>query len=522
MRRPASSSCLLLPKGSFEVAEAEAALPAATHGSPSVTILSKDILPPYSSERFFLLSELEVHAQPTTFLSEVFADGSEDNSTQATEETEEDELPVHARAGETNPSELDSSNTDNILHTPFPPFILLYVLWSPHATSDARIFTETRIADAVTRLQESVELVSSIGSSPTVVTRQSSNGSPLNGSNGETVSTSPQSEPTTSSNVGSDPFFIEPPFIENFDLVSNGDIREATTVPPGSCPALRPETVVPRAKASLYIVVDRVLPLSSTSEPSCNIDSHSSQEDLAEDLARSVASHPVLRQCTEGITVGVSNHERAAPGLEVCVHAISLGAQDRRRNAVNPSSHVGNGTLDSVAAADRVNLDASKSLLGVVAVTPEDMLGLQDATVTDAVQGVLQSRVTAEWNGKGNLLSFAARAHNAWRWQHGVPVPAVSSGAAKRKVPRLIRRRDSRLTAHATAALGRSRGGGGGGVQPALKRDAREQIVDFLAMSLILGYILFHFGDELGDDVFRLLTAVATGWNDLIRSARGW
>ena len=38
-------------------------------------------------------------------------------------------------------------------------------------------------------------------------------------------------------------------------------------------------------------------------------------------------------------------------------------------------------------------------------------------------QGVLQSKVAAEWNGHGDLQTFARRAHRQWGQKHGVPTP---------------------------------------------------------------------------------------------------
>jgi hypothetical protein len=298
-----------------------------------------------------------------------------------------------------------------------------------------------------------------------------------------------------------------------------------------------------RPKASLYIVVDRLMPVDSDQDEHDEMEesenahsdtnsarqSHVHQEELAERLARTVASHPLLRTVTQGITVGVSNHVRAAPGLEACVQAITVGATDRRRlghQSLPRTASITSGPVlpSPVATAPPqfATLDSKKSLLGLVAVTPSDLLGLQDATVTDAAQGVVQSKITAEWNGCGDLHSFAARVHSQWRNVHGLPPEpsrTAATIAAKRKVPRRIRR-DNRLPALAArrrklwrpfnrTSWKRTRGSDG---------EMRNLATDVVAFGLILGYIGFHFGME----IVALMTTAGTAWNDLIRSARGW
>lgn len=148
----------------------------------------------------------------------------------------------------------------------------------------------------------------------------------------------------------------------------------------------------------LYLVVDIVadhnLHQDNNENESARQRRFQVQIHAAETLARYVAQ--TFRSSLDGITVGVSDHVRAAPGLEACLDAVSVGSQDRRR-------------LSS----------AEKSLVGLVALHPQDLLGLEP-TKTDAVQGVLQSRTCAEWNGNGTLQSFAKRAHSAWCFAHQI------------------------------------------------------------------------------------------------------
>eukprot|EP00978_Attheya_sp_CCMP212_P023014 scaffold69635_cov58-Attheya_sp.AAC.5 len=66
-------------------------------------------------------------------------------------------------------------------------------------------------------------------------------------------------------------------------------------------------------------------------------------------------------------------------------------------------------------------VDPIKSVVGFVCPHPDDLMGMDDAAAeTDAVQGILQSRTVAEWKGKGDILSFALRAQRDWRQTHGM------------------------------------------------------------------------------------------------------
>jgi hypothetical protein len=515
MRRPSSSSCLLLPRGSYDegdvTTESSALSP---NGTLSVTIISKEKLPSYSSERFFLLAEVEVHAQPTAFLST----GDNDNgttSTQASDDTDDDEavVAVAAAVGVSTLSPLSFQNhnsvavepgDESLYPPPLPPNILLYLLWKPSQTNDPVVFTESHILDAVVRLQEAVDLVKHSDAYAMIGFERRRNGDSEALTNTELRRSANGTENHTS--FGND---------------SNSELQNSSEQVIDSSDS--------RPKAALYIVVDRLMPIeadqddyaemeeseSAKSDNNSTRKSHTQQEELAERLARTVASHPLLRTVTQGITVGVSNHVRAAPGLEACVQAITLGATDRRR--------LGNQTLlpttcpvPPVATPPFSSLDSKKSLLGLVAVTPSDLLGLQDATVTDAAQGVWQSKITAEWNGCGDLHSFATRVHSQWRRAHGLPEPsrATTGLAQKRKVPRRIRRdrlpalsarrRKLWLPFYRTSWYGEG--------------ELRNLATDVVAFGLILGYIGFHFGLE----IVALTTTAGTAWNDLIRSARGW
>jgi hypothetical protein len=225
---------------------------------------------------------------------------------------------------------------------------------------------------------------------------------------------------------------------------------------------------------------------------------HVTQEHLAEQLARHVAAHPQLRFHCQGITVGVvtasssssctTNHDHhnstaaashnqhilmttccdenaALPGLEACRQAIALGQRDRSlkdaadaivndepsaaatavvQEKAQPSrSHVGlvaphpqalTQRLASAAAAAVVT--ATASVDPVRGDAPDS--NNQSTTTASTTTTLLQTRICAEWNGQGNLTSFARRAHRLWRLDCGLPFerdPVIF-----RKVPKRLRR----------------------------------------------------------------------------------
>ena len=374
---------------------------------------------------------------------------------------------------------------------------------------------ETYLLEAVTRLREHVELVISIsGSSPDESSR-----SPLRrASSGSSLALTPPSSPRR--------------LRDDSEQKDGGtDAAAAAEAKSRSSPSQKPkqqreagaDQSSHQPKVNLYLVVDRLMPSASAAEATTtSSDDNSSHHaaaareelegELAERLARTIASHPVLRTCTQGITVGISNHRRAAPALEACVEAITWGAPDRRRFVAAAAKAT--KTNDE----KRTNDDAQKSLLGIVSTAPDELLGLQDASVTDAAQGVWQAKVTAEWNGNGNLPTFAKRAHRQWAQKHGVMLDcsggstggdgASSSSSSssfspnQRRFPRRVPR-----TARQPAV---ARGGGRRNSDAARRRELRN---DVLAVTLVLGYFFFHFGRECWEYAQWLYRAATTIWS---------
>lgn len=190
---------------------------------------------------------------------------------------------------------------------------------------------------------------------------------------------------------------------EHHNITTSTTSPSTTSRSPESSPTRRHTTTAAPTGPQIYLVVE-LAALPDESIRRDNNDDEDAQQrhfqvkvDTAERLARYVAQSQEFRYSVSGITVGISNHVRAAPGLEACLDAFLVGASQRRTNS-----------------------SETKSLVGLVALRPSDLLGMQDETVTDAAQGVLQSRTCAEWNGHGNLQTFARRAHSAWCVAHGV------------------------------------------------------------------------------------------------------
>jgi hypothetical protein len=102
-----------------------------------------------------------------------------------------------------------------------------------------------------------------------------------------------------------------------------------------------------------------------------------------------------------GATLGLADHPRAAPGLESCLEAISVGARDRRRR-------FGGGGGSSTDNSEEESENARrKSCVGIVCHSLQDLVGYDEETETDAVQGVMQSltHVSFANNGKAPATS---------------------------------------------------------------------------------------------------------------------
>lgn len=215
----------------------------------------------------------------------------------------------------------------------------------------------------------------------------------------------------------------------------------------------------------LYVVVDKIISSGASredDEPGARKRRFQVQVQIAEQLARQTAVSPKLRLLVDGITVGLSDHPQAAPGLEACMEAILHGSKDRRK------------------------VKDEKSFIGIVCEDPDELLGIQEGAETDAVQGLLQSRSVAEWNGNGDIMSFAARAHTFWKKHYNFVEPPPRSDDSPRKSPR--RRRKKRRGSETNSQL-----------------EAAEQVATWMVWIFFV-VVIAHLWKIYGDDILNTLS----------------
>jgi hypothetical protein len=431
-RSSVSSSCLQRSGGT------NGAVTTPAGGSPkpaSVTILNTETLPTYSCERYYMLSEIEMNAPPVVFLSHLERHGDNDDEDQDTVDTETDEKTTEQQQQQQHHSSTSLST--------FPPCLILYILWRPTVEQDADSFMVTTLQAQVKRLQQHVELVSFEEVASRILMRDNKNNNSSSRAsttttntkldatiNGETKAPGPNENGDATTEAKGKNGVEQHDKAENDTERTNGSSSNSNN---GSSSSNQ------KPKCCVYIVVDRLLSTSTTD----------GTDKVSEQLARAVAMNETFRAMIQGITVGVSNHVRAAPGLEACHDAVSLGARDRRK----------------------VEIPIAKSFLGIVADSPDDLLGLADPNECDAAQGVLQLKISAEYNGRGNLHSFATRAHGVWRQRHGLP---PSQNTTARRTPRRIRR-----------------------LPTPNSRETEFLIYDTIAILVLILYISFHSGHLL-------------------------
>jgi hypothetical protein len=348
--------------------------------------------------------------------SSVFLSDQEDNSTQGTTSTAPDD-----------DSDLVGENLGQ--------FALLYLFWKPDMTEDTTEFIEQHILPQVQQLQTMRTVVNSMPS-------------------------------------------LDRPSISGVIHRRENEDSQVEVDHPDDAKDEEGEATI-----SIYIVVDRLCacdlvdasdPLESTRKME---QQYRNEEVKIEDLAKKVAVHEQLRDLCEGITVGLSNHERCAPGLEACSDAVAWGAKERR-----------------TALASMKTEDDGRSALGIVANEPNDLLGLQSESTTDAAQGVMQMRLSTEWNGQGNLKSFAERAQSFWRQQRGLV------DTQKLTCRRIISRK-RRIPAR---------------INPG---EMNDFLINGLALLFIFGYLFFHLWSDLQDLIYYF---DPSAWDNFIQRLRSF
>eukprot|EP00557_Chaetoceros_sp_GSL56_P014177 CAMPEP_0176483722 /NCGR_PEP_ID=MMETSP0200_2-20121128/4070_1 /TAXON_ID=947934 /ORGANISM="Chaetoceros sp., Strain GSL56" /LENGTH=469 /DNA_ID=CAMNT_0017880143 /DNA_START=218 /DNA_END=1624 /DNA_ORIENTATION=- len=337
-----------------------------------VTVIHTNDLPNYSTERYYMLSEIQLKAHSTIFLRDLFplrGDGQGDdddydnddhthdlslNSSSLESVTDEnnakDTIKMSNRHHVDASEEKDNRHNNASSHDDFdippqglPNYILLYLLWRPdciHTTPEAYAKQVVKIAvDQIFQLYNKNQ----------------------------------KNDDCDKNSCDSDPF--------------------------------------------IYLVIDRLVYNDGCASAPHDIAScRESEIAISEQLIRTIAtdSDINLRSIIQGVTVGLSDDFRAAPGLETCMDSILVGDAERRHYGLDSLSK--KKSHDLTIVRNRRELDPSRSCIGIVTEYPDDLLGIGPLDETDAAQNLsLHARSTGNWSGKGSHLNFAARAQQHWR-----------------------------------------------------------------------------------------------------------
>ena len=278
-----------------------------------VTVINSEKLPNYSTERYYMLSEIQLKSHSVLFLKDVFPlNGDDETQESSLSYSEHEDHETDEQNKEQRDTAIDSKPT-------LSPFVFLYLLWN-----------------------------------------QKNN-----------TSISPETYAT---------HVVQPAVEQILELQ-----RENQPV-------------------SIYLVVDRLVSVENQ-----DLSMQQEQIALSEQLIRIIASDANLglRNKLEGVTIGLCNDARAAPGLEACMNAILVGDAERRHYPQKSSKEM------SIVRNEFNSNDPSKSLIGIVTEYQEDLTPSEE---TDAVQNLfLHTRSFGYWGGHGNSLNFAARAQRLWR-----------------------------------------------------------------------------------------------------------
>jgi hypothetical protein len=441
-------------------------------------------LPSYACERLYMLSEIQLHAHDTFFLQDDMPSlsSSSEDSTQGTEDESVESLlneepPLYNMVSSKSMDTLSSTSTthswtettttSNATKDTTELSYILYLLWTPDMTSHVASYAESVLIPALHKLQHRIQ-PSSYASSCCLQGY-------FDHESSERSLPSPPSSPTSVASYSS-----------SSSLSSSLPLDRTFQNP------------------SIYIVVDRIAPWDETSSAEHlqhpfgkNQDTHTGshttivsrechwnmQVQLAQDLARHVASHSELRHACQGITVGVSNQSKAAPGLETCIQALQTGSSDRRHvSSRHTSQLVIVGTHDEELLHGYIPTHNST-----------DISHHHHHHHHHTSWPLNQARVVAEWSGQGTLHTLAMRTHGVFRRNYIRGACDASLLGPMRKKPCRSRQRGGGegigavcshmvrvVLSHATQD------------ESASDRRLRASVLDAAMYSLLLGYLVFH------------------------------
>ena len=345
-------------------------------GVRTVTLVNTEDLPSYSTERYYVLSEIEMKAHSIQFLSTLAEnDGYSRHLNDDDSDDKTQELSLSSHSLEDHGINVDESAHQTLRHernspkAALPPSVLLYLLWRP----DCIYNTPSSYAEFV--IQPAVRSLMNVYNCP--------------------LPDDNQELDQTDKNNG----------ISNLN------------------------------KPCIYVVIDRiVMPnnMGQIREDIENEDDFTLQQQIqleqkkkdelviAEELIRKVSmdSEMKLRHIIKGITVGLSDNVRAAPGLEICMDAIVVGDSERRRfHAKQKRSSTSKRNATTVQDTCWKFEQSNRSSIGLIAEYTDDLTGLDPAQETDAVQTGLNLHVRSfgVWEANGHIMNFALQSQQLWR-----------------------------------------------------------------------------------------------------------
>ena len=418
----------------------------------TITMINTTRLATYSTERYYMLSELEQNASSVEFVCD---HGGGSGGSAGISGPQQHMSQTKAQNGEEKAPQSPSPTRASSL----PPYVLLYLLWRPNTYPSPRSFVEGPVLDNVRRILE-------LGGDEEHVSKLFEGGG-----SGSSTNSSPSILPTTPSkplfSFGDDSNMrAAPAAIRRASFGRRASYRDNSTG----------KTVVVDARTKIYVCIDRISPPPSAAAeggPGLGLDStgiisednpndnvgdplhkpehsdihslrssdeqarrqrqHAVETQIAEAVSKTISTHPILRGVVGGVSVGTTAEVRAAPALEVCLKAITHGSGERRRQGrALQRRQMTDIARGSNGNGNHLQIDPMRSPICLMAPDPDDLVGLDPEEDTDGVKGAIQSITVAEWNGNGDAVCFASRAMDEWRNRHGLENETVPPGSPSR------------------------------------------------------------------------------------------
>lgn len=355
--------------------------------SSKVTIVNTTHLPKYSTERYYMLSEVQLKAHSILFLQDLFPD-TDDDDTDPTVESSTFSMDVEIDLEHAHDHE-ETSNTPNL-----PPYTILYLFWRPDSEyfGSAALYAKHVIQPAIQKIQR----------------LHKASQTPDDGNVSDHGPAHAHAQPQI--------------YLAVDRLAPTNSSMDANQLA-----SYRKEQI------AITEELIRVVATATTDEHHEEDKTHDSLE-AEEMMSMSTydTSHTKLRSHIDGMTIGLSSDFRAAPGIETCMDAILVGDAERRLFPQNRRKH-----SSMTIIRNGRELDPSRSCIGIVTEYPDDLTGIDPIGETDAVQNLsLHARSVGNWSGKGNVLNFGARSQKFWRqlWDFSAAIQSSGDDTTLRNV----------------------------------------------------------------------------------------